>query len=65
MSVHYQVAIQYRHRRRPKVRVVAPALESRPNESLPHVYPGDELCLYYKDEFVGTEDFMVKSICVV
>jgi hypothetical protein len=62
MSVHYQVAIQYRHRRRPKVKVVAPALESRQGESLPHVYPGDELCLYYKDEFTGTEDFIADTI---
>lgn len=62
MSVHYQVVISYRHRQRPRVKVVAPALESRQDESLPHVYPGDELCLYYMDEFTGTEDFIADTI---
>ena len=62
MSVPYQVAIQYRHRQRPKVKVVAPPLESCQDESLPHVYPGDELCLYYKDEFTGTEDFIADTV---
>lgn len=62
MSLHYEVAIQYRHRQRPKVTVVNPVLKSREGESLPHVYPGDELCLYYKDEFTGTEDFIADTI---
>lgn len=30
----------------PHVHVVAPELVPRPGERLPHVYPGDELCLY-------------------
>lgn len=62
MSVSYRVRIEYLQRQRPKVTVVEPRLESRPDESLPHVYPGDELCLYYEDEFVGTEDFLADTI---
>lgn len=55
MSVEYTVGIRYAHRRRPKVKVLNPMLESRPDESLPHVYPGDELCLYYGNEFDGSK----------
>lgn len=62
MSIRYTVQICYQHRRRPKVTVVNPVLETRPDEALPHVYPGDELCLYYDDEFVGTENFIADTI---
>ncbi|WP_182263314.1 hypothetical protein [Rhodococcus sp. UFZ-B548] len=62
MSVHYKVGIQYKHRQRPRVKVLTPALETRPRESLPHVYPGNELCLYYQNEFVGSEHFIANTI---
>lgn len=42
--------------------VLSPALESRPGERLPHVYPGNALCLYYEQEFVGSEDFIADTI---
>lgn len=42
----YTVRIAYRHRRRPKVTVPDPLLALRPHATaLPHVYPGNELCL--------------------
>jgi len=62
MSVRYRVEIRYKHRQRPKVTVLTPTLETRQGEPLPHVYPSDELCLYYQDEFVGTEDFIADTI---
>lgn len=62
MSVRYTVQIRYQHRKRPKVNVLNPALETRPGEPMPHVYPGKELCLYYDDEFVGTENFIADTI---
>lgn len=62
MSVRYRVGIKYRDRQRPKVKVLSPTLETRPGEPLPHVYPGNELCLYYQDEFVGTESFIADTI---
>ena len=34
-------------RKRPVVRVLSPRLAVRGGEPLPHVFPGDELCLYY------------------
>ena len=62
MSVRYTVRIRYEHRGRPKVTVVNPELKTNPSQALPHVYPGDELCLYYGDEFVGTEHFIADTI---
>ena len=62
MSVRYTVQIRYQHRQRPKVTVLSPALETRPDEQLPHVYSGAELCLYYGAEFIGTEHFIAATI---
>jgi tRNA U34 2-thiouridine synthase MnmA/TrmU len=62
MSVRYSVQVRYQHKRRPNVTVLAPTLESRADEPLPHVYPGNGLCLYYDDEFVGTENFIADTI---
>jgi hypothetical protein len=39
------------HRKRPVVRVLSPRLAVRGGEPLPHVFPGDELCLYYPGEW--------------
>lgn len=62
MSIYYRVGIQYKNRQRPRVKVLTPVLETRLREALPHVYPGDELCLYYRDEFVGSENFIADTI---
>ncbi|GIJ22850.1 hypothetical protein [Micromonospora lutea] len=49
----YTVHLTYRHGLRPKVTVIdPPVLELHPDaEALPHVYAGDELCLYYPGEW--------------
>lgn len=62
LSLTYRVAVRYRQGQRPRVTVVSPRLDSRPDELLPHVYPGEELCLYYGREFVGTEQFIADTI---
>nr|WP_143545509.1 hypothetical protein [Rhodococcus sp. 15-1154-1] len=62
ISVHYKVGVRYRHRQRPTVKVLHPTLDTRPNEPLPHIFPRNELCLYYKDEFIGTEHFIADTI---
>lgn len=54
--------LQYRHRHRPRVKVIDPVLETRPNESLPHIYPGEELCLYYPGGFEGSQHFIADTI---
>ena len=48
----YTAEIRYKHRDRPHVRILAPALELHPGAaSLPHVYQGDELCLHLPGEW--------------
>ena len=47
MSATYCVRIEYEAGEPPDVRVLSPALVPRePGGALPHVYPGDRLCLY-------------------
>lgn len=46
-SVAYRVWIEYRAGEPPEVHVLSPKLEPREEGGhLPHVYPGDRLCLY-------------------
>jgi hypothetical protein len=48
----YTVRLVYRHGRRPRVTVTDPPLARHPGaQTLPHVYPGDELCLYYPGQW--------------
>ena len=56
----YTVRLLYRHARPPRVSVLNPALELHPGaEALPHVYSGDELCLYYPGEW--THDMLLAA----
>jgi hypothetical protein len=58
----YTVRITYRHRRRPKVTVTDPPLAFHPRATvLPHVYPGDELCLYLPGQWKESM-FLVDTI---
>ena len=51
-SVTYTVRLAYRPGHAPSATVVQPALELHPEaDSLPHVYGGDRLCLYYPGEW--------------
>jgi hypothetical protein len=45
LSHTYRVRLTYKLTKAPRVEVVSPALERR-NNTLPHVYPGDRLCLF-------------------
>src|SRR4051812_17878658 len=46
-SVVYRVRIEYSADEPPRVHVLSPKLEPREEGgALPHVYPGDRLCLY-------------------
>ncbi len=62
MSVPYTVRIDYLPGRCPRVVVLDPPLEVPENGSLPHVYPGNELCLYYEDEFDSRADLLADTI---
>jgi hypothetical protein len=51
-SQTYTLRLRYRHGRRPRVTVVDPQLARHPDtRALPHIYPGDELCLYYPGQW--------------
>ncbi|WP_219414781.1 hypothetical protein [Pseudonocardia nigra] len=48
----YTVRLSHRHGKRPQVEVIGPQLELHPEaDRVPHVYPGDHLCLYYGREW--------------
>lgn len=51
LSETYTVRIEYVPKKPPKVTVLDPALEIPHGEELPHVYPGEELCLCYPWEW--------------
>jgi hypothetical protein len=51
LSRAYRVSITYRLRQYPEVQVLAPALETRPGESIPHLFSNGTLCLHLEDEW--------------
>ena len=46
MSEVYTIRIRYRLRERPQVTVLEPELTSRNGDRIPHLFPGNELCLF-------------------
>ena len=46
LSQRYTVNIRYKLGERPRVTVVAPKLISRNGGKIPHLFPGEELCLF-------------------
>jgi hypothetical protein len=61
LSVRRAVRLSYHRGQRPRVTVVDPPLERRPGEPLPHVFPGDELCLFY-DKFVSGRHLIADTV---
>jgi hypothetical protein len=62
LSTTYTVRVTSNGRGRPGVVVLDPALEDPRATGLPHVFPGDELCLY-RDEFdVWRDSIAVKMV---
>ena len=46
LSQNYTVNIKYKLRKRPRVTIVTPKLVSRNGEKIPHLFRGEELCLF-------------------
>src|SRR6267143_4052981 len=47
MSILYRIRVTYRLQKDPEVHVVQPALRDRSSKDrIPHVYPGNRLCLF-------------------
>lgn len=62
LSVMYTVRLRYDPANpRPQVTVLDPALADPWGAGLPHVFPGDELCLYY-DEFDAAVDLIADKM---
>ena len=62
-SQTYTVNLTYRHGRRPQVEVTEPPLTLHPGaDALPHVYPGNQLCLSYPGEW--THDMLLAHTVV-
>jgi len=56
LSRTYWLSLRYRGgNRTPAVTVVEPQIRTSDVQELPHVYPGDELCLCYPDEWNATK----------
>jgi hypothetical protein len=55
LSRTYRVRINYRPPRRPRVTVVSPRLEVPRGRHLPHVFPGERLCLCYPEQWSATQ----------
>jgi hypothetical protein len=51
LSRTYDVSINFSPPRYPTVRVLAPALQDRPGESIPHLFSNGSLCLHLDDEW--------------
>lgn len=51
LSDTYTVKIKYSLRKRPAVTVVSPELSQRVDCRIPHVFPGNELCLFRYEYF--------------
>jgi hypothetical protein len=58
----YKVRIVYELWRYPRVIIVSPKLESRPGESLPHVFQDGSLCLHLEDDW--TPDMLIVDTTV-
>jgi hypothetical protein len=62
-SCTYTVRLRYQHGVRPHITVTDPPLDTHPRATaLPHVYPGDELCLYYPGQW--THDMILASTVI-
>ena len=46
LSSIYTVKLKYRLKKRPEVTVIEPQLSSHNGEQLPHIFSGDQLCLF-------------------
>jgi hypothetical protein len=51
LSQTYTIKIEYAGRGRPVITVLSPTLKKPEGEDLPHVFPGDELCLHFPGEW--------------
>lgn len=65
LSKNYTVRIVYSlGMNQPEVTVISPALVKRGNESIPHVYPGNKLCLFRPKKKEWTKEKLISQTIV-
>ena len=65
MSVSYVVQIKYSlDMSQPEVSVLSPKLEKRGAEDIPHVYPGEKLCLFRPRKKEWTKDKLIAETII-
>jgi len=64
-SINYSFKLKYRIGKRPKVNILNPELKRNfKNDKIPHVYPLNELCLYYP-KYQEFNSKMLLSDCII
>jgi hypothetical protein len=51
LSATYRIEVTFTPGGRPKVAVLDPAIQVPAGKKLPHVFPGDRLCLHFPNEW--------------
>ncbi|WP_222125826.1 hypothetical protein [Paenibacillus sp. Y412MC10] len=65
LSLSYLVQVKYSlGMSQPKVSVLSPKLEKRGTEDIPHVYPGEELCLFRPRKKEWTKDKLIADTII-
>lgn len=64
-SISYSFKLNYRIGKRPKVNILDPVLKRNfKNDKIPHVYPLNELCLYYP-KYQDFNSKMLLADCII
>jgi hypothetical protein len=64
VSREYTVSVVYRPHRSPEVRVLDPPLDPGDRLRLPHVYPGNRLCLYTQSALEWDETMLLADTII-
>lgn len=64
LSCEYVVRIVYNLGTRPAVHIIEPKLQSRDGKPPPHLYPGEELCLYRGQYLEWTPQHIVSETII-
>jgi hypothetical protein len=64
LSCHYKIKILHQLHRSPAVYVLEPKLQAKSEESIPHTYPGERLCLYHPKKLEWSQQMYVAQTIV-
>jgi hypothetical protein len=65
LSKNYKIQISYSlDKQQPEILVLSTALSRRGNEKIPHIYPGNRLCLFRPKKKEWTKDMLISETIV-